>query len=110
MITKYYVNSADGKDCVYEGFDEETALEIWHNYNNACGDWYLDEEEIEATELFKMENDTGDYLIDECIDMDYIHGNILIGSDVTVYRAIVPDDMDEEDESIDWEYYDDYKA
>ena len=109
-MTKYYVNSADGKDCVYEGYDEAEALKIWHNYNGACGDWYLDEEEIEATELFKMETETGDYLIDEDIDMNYIHGNIEIGRDVTVYRAIVPDDMDEEDESIEWEWYDDYKA
>lgn len=109
-MTKYYVRDAKGKNCVYEGYDETAALKIWHGYNSACGDWYLDEEEVEATELFKMETETGDYLIDEDVDMDYIHGNIIIGKDVTVYHAIVPDDVDEEDESIEWEWYEDYKA
>ena len=34
----------------------------------------------------------------------------MAGYDVTVYKADVPDDVDEEDESIDWEWVEDYKA
>ena len=49
-MTKYYVVSWDGTDCVYEGFDEGEALKTWKNYNKCCGDWYLEEEEIEDPE------------------------------------------------------------
>jgi len=64
----------------------------------------------DSTVLYKMETEDGRYLIDEDIDMDYIHGNIQAGYDVTVYTANVPDDVDEEDDSIDWEWVEDYKA
>lgn len=50
-MTKYYVVDYKGRDCIYEGFDKEVALKTWYGYNKACcGDWYLEEEEIEDPE------------------------------------------------------------
>ena len=69
-MRKYYVVDYKGKDCIYEGYDEVEALKIQHEYNKCCGDWYLEEYD----ELYKMETEDGRFLIDEEIDMDYIHG------------------------------------
>lgn len=61
-------------------------------------------------ELYKMETEDGRYLIGDDIDMDYIHGNIQAGYDVTVYKCEIIDGTDPENEDVDWEWVEDYKA
>ena len=70
---------------------------------------YPDENE-DSTLTYMMEVEDGRYLIDDCINMEYIHGNIQLGYDVTVYRANVPEGVDADDDSIDWEYVEEYHA
>lgn len=49
-MIKYCVHDLKYRHIVYDGFDEDTALRLQHDYNNSCGDYYLDEEEIEEPE------------------------------------------------------------
>lgn len=46
LETLYRVVSANGKDCIYEGYEYSEASKIQHSYN-CCGDWYIEEEEME---------------------------------------------------------------
>ena len=50
IMTKYYVNDAKRENQIYNGFDEATALKLWHDYNNSCGDYYIDELDFEEPE------------------------------------------------------------
>ncbi len=86
-MKKYYVNSYDGTDCIYEGYNESKAHEICRQYNKCCGNWYVDEEEIDK--LYLMETEDGNYVIREYIDGDFISGCIKVGQDVTVSKADV---------------------
>ena len=44
--TTYRVVNANGKDCIYTGYDEDEAIKVLNNYNDCCGDWYLEVGEI----------------------------------------------------------------
>lgn len=74
-------------------------------------------------EIYKIETETGEWVVDTFVDMDVVHGYIMTGRDVTVYSAEVPeeylaeydneDDFDPNDfdpEEFEWEYYDSYSA
>ena len=73
-MTLYRVVDYKGKDCIYEGFDKEVALKMCHDYNECCGDWYLeeidlpDEDEIarvDFDDLKEMDEYVSDYLSNE---------------------------------------------
>lgn len=52
-MIKYSVVSYDGKDCIYSGFSESNAYRLQRNYNRTCGEWYVDEEDIEGDALYQ---------------------------------------------------------
>ena len=47
LTTLYRVVDAKGKDCIYEGYDYDIASRLHKGYNDSCGDWYIEEEEME---------------------------------------------------------------
>ena len=103
---KYYVTNYDCKECIYEGYNESKALEICRQYNKACGDWYVNDEEIDT--LYLMENEDGNYIIREYVDENFINGYIKVGQDVTVSKANISecsyDELFDEDEKLNEDY------
>lgn len=51
MATKYYVKTGDGKETIYEGFNHEYAAKLAHDYSKCCGNYYVDEEEIDVEQI-----------------------------------------------------------
>lgn len=94
------------------GIDIETTLDEiginnFHEQDEIISNF---EDDKDYKELYKMETEDGRYLIGDDIDMDYIHGNIQAGYDVTVYKCEIIDGTDPEDEDVNWEWVEDYKA
>ena len=69
-------------------------------------------------EIFLIENENGNRWTNTYIDDDIIHGNILLGWDVDVYKADIPDQTFDENfdftqidiDSIDWTFVESHHA
>ena len=64
-LIKYYVRDALGKECVYEGFNANEADKICRARNECCGDWWVDEEEVEGRyEIWALGYDKDEFVTD----------------------------------------------
>lgn len=73
--------------------------------------------EVEPRYVYKMEQDNGNYCLADYEDIEYINGCIHTGHDVTTYRADITgmdigdvDELYDQDDEIEWEAIDAYKA